>query len=66
MMTDEPQASDRQEEEEAAWSPVPDYQSGKAGAKLDWIQGLPFKYERGVELLPTETVKFYHDLQSDS
>jgi hypothetical protein len=66
MTTHEHQASRGQEEAESSWSPVPDYRSGKAGTKMDWIQGLPFKSERGVEILAPETVKFYHVLHSES
>ncbi len=48
----------------ASWSAVPDPRTGQVGTKMDWIQGLSFKSERGVEILPPETVSFYHDLHA--
>lgn len=43
-------------------APAAGSRRSRPGTKMDWITGLPFKSERGVELQPEETVKFYHDL----
>jgi hypothetical protein len=46
-----------------SWTAHPDPGHKLPGTKMDWIQGLPFKSERGAEVLPPDTVNFYRGLR---
>jgi hypothetical protein len=60
-MENEAEKTDAGEDVEA-WTTAPESGTPWPATKLDWMRGLPFQSERGTEVLPPETVKFYRDL----
>ena len=59
----EAEVPDRPGASGAAWNPIPRPGEPRPLTKMDWMTGNPFRSERGVELHPPETVKFYRDFR---